>query len=85
MAAQIDVKRLDDEVVERLERGESVEIVRDGEVIGRVEPRLKPDKVGWRAYFEARRKDPPLDDKFEEDMAKARALLNQPVEIRSWE
>jgi antitoxin (DNA-binding transcriptional repressor) of toxin-antitoxin stability system len=72
-------------VRECLERGEPVEIERDGQIVARVEPCAEPRFKTWKEYVEARKSDPPLDDEFERDLAIAREMLNTPVETEPWE
>lgn len=86
MVVRIRAEDLADEVREPLSRGEMVEIEHDGQVVARLEP-CAPGRAGvdWKAYVEARKSDPPLDDEFERDMATARELLNEPVETAPWE
>lgn len=48
--------------------GDEVLLEDHGKVVARVQGEPPPKRVDWAAYFEQRRKDPPLDDQFFEDM-----------------
>lgn len=81
MTLRIDVKDLGEEVCASLERGEAVEIERDGRVVAKIEP----PKGGLLAFLEARKGKEPLDEDFERDMEIARQMLNELVVTPAWE
>ena len=81
MTLRIDVKELGEEVCASLERGEAVEIERDGKVVAKIEP----PKGGLLAFLEARKGQEPMDEDWERDLAKVREWMNQPVELDEWD
>lgn len=83
MTTRLSAERLPADVLAALERGDLVELERDGEVIGCITPAEKK-LMDWQAFFEARRADPPLDyQDFLRDLESIRAELNSPAESRS--
>ncbi len=81
MTLRIDVKDLGEEVCASLERGEAVEIERDGRVVAKIEP----PKGGLLAFLEARKGQEPMDEDWERDMGIARRMLNESVVTEPWE
>jgi antitoxin (DNA-binding transcriptional repressor) of toxin-antitoxin stability system len=81
MTLRIDVKDLGEEVCASLERGEAVEIERDGRVVAKIEP----PKGGLLAFIEARKGQEPMDEDWERDMETARRMLNESVFTEPWE
>ncbi len=81
MTLRIDVKDLGEEVCASLERGEAVEIERDGQVVATIEP----PKGGLLAFLEWRKTQEPMDEDWERDMEIARRMLNEPVVTEPWE
>ena len=82
MTLRVDVDQLPAEVIAALERGDTVEFERHGEIVGRVE--IEPKRISWREYWELRRNDPPLDDDFLGDLEEMRDMLNAPM-TNPWE
>lgn len=84
MTLRIKLEDLGAEVRECLERGEAVEIERDGEVVGRLEPKppRRPTLVG---IIKRLRTLPPVDEDFAADLAKIREEANKSPHIRPWE
>jgi hypothetical protein len=81
MTIRVDISRLPEEVAEALERGETVELRKDGALVGRAEP--CEQKSNWKAFFEDRSKALPLDyDEFIADLEMIRLELNKPAENR---
>lgn len=84
MTVRIAIEDLPPEARRALERGDSVELERDGEIVGRLEPGSTP-KSGWDRFLELRREAPALDhDEFLEDLELVRGLLNQPAPLGPW-
>lgn len=84
MAVRIAIEDLPPEARRALERGDSVELERDGEIVGRLEPGSTPPP-GWARFLELRHEAPPLDhDDFLEDLKLVRGLLNQPAPLGPW-
>lgn len=83
MAIRVDVNSLSDEVRESLERGEVVEIERDGEVVGRLEPGARPGTLG-RLAEELAKLGPP-DENFTDDLRRIRESGNAPIGPTPWE
>lgn len=90
MTLRIDINEVGDRIEEALERaaaGEEVLVERAGSVVAEIKPRkLKPG--GLRAFFEERERVAPKGDealaeweRYEEDLNRARSLLNQPIEV----
>ena len=83
---RIPIESLPAEAREALERGESVEVEREGEVVTRIEFA----KASWeerRARWAERvRSEPPVDyDEFLADLEQIRNELNRPAEMPRWE
>jgi hypothetical protein len=77
---RVNVDELPDEVVAALNRGDSVEFEREGEVVGTMTPSLA-GSTDWARFLEVRRSDPPLDyEAFLKDLDVVRQELNTPVE-----
>lgn len=81
MTLRIDVKDLGEEVCASLERGEAVEIERDGRVVAKIEP----PKGGLLAVWERWQEMEPLDEEFARDLEMIRKWGNRPVELDEWD
>ena len=79
---RVDVDQLPPEVVAALNRGDTVEVEHDGELVACVRP--EPKRITWREYWELRRNSPPLDDDFLNDVEEVRRMLNAPM-TNPWE
>jgi|RhiMethySRZTD1v2_1073278.scaffolds.fasta_scaffold843602_2 hypothetical protein len=62
---------------------DEVVLEREGKVIARLKP--EPVKTDWEAFFKRRASEPPLDDKFEQDVLDVIAERNEPVQDIDWE
>ncbi|MCZ7577096.1 MAG: hypothetical protein FIB00_04385 [Chloroflexi bacterium] len=84
MTVRIAIEDLPPEARRAIERGDSVEVERDGEIVGRLEPDFTPAS-GWERFLEIRHEAPQLDhDDFIEDLKLVRSLLNQPAPLGPW-
>lgn len=81
MTIRVDVSRLPEDVAEAIRSGEPVEFEDGGEVVAKAD--AQPAATDWKAFFEERAKDPPLDyDEFIADLEMIRRELNHPAENR---
>jgi antitoxin (DNA-binding transcriptional repressor) of toxin-antitoxin stability system len=91
MTLRVDVRTLGQEIRDSLDRGESVEIERDGEVVacipalGSNERTGTPGETPMAKFIRLRRQQEPLDEEFERDLELARQLLNEPVVTEAWD
>jgi hypothetical protein len=83
MVTRIRVEDLGDEVRESLERGEAVEIERDGKVVASI-PAERP-KNAFEVFLELRRQHEPVDEDFERDLEQIRKEMNRPIGSLPWE
>ncbi len=74
---RVDVDRLPPEVVEALDRGDTVEFERDGELVGHA--RIERKRLSWQEFWQLRRASPPLDEDFLRDVENVRLMLNTPM------
>lgn len=81
MTLRIDVKDLGEEVCASLERGEAVEIERDGQVVATIEP----PKGGLLALWERWQEREPLDEDFAAELAELRKQANAEAGPAAWE
>jgi antitoxin (DNA-binding transcriptional repressor) of toxin-antitoxin stability system len=82
------MKVLGEEACASLERGEAVEIERNGEVVARIDAQRQPaggPNNAWDRFLALRRLHGPVDEDFEQDLAEARRMLNGPVSSEPWE
>lgn len=70
------------DVVARVREGDEVLLEEDGKIVARVRP--EPRHTDWKAYFERRATEPPLDDEFEEIIRQIVAEGNKPAEDIDW-
>ena len=83
MSLRVDVSELPGDVIAALERGETVEVERDGEVVASFA--MPPVVTDWERYVALRRAAPPLGyDDFLEDLEKVRTWFNSPNESPEW-
>jgi hypothetical protein len=86
MTVRIPIEPLPAEAREALERGESVEVEREGTVVGSVQADLRSWEERLLAWQAAVRRDPPLDyDEFEKELEDIRRELNRPAEMPRWD
>jgi hypothetical protein len=88
MTVRIPIESLPEEAREALERGESVELEREGEILGRIEcpGPARSGEARHAEYLRRLRADPPVDyDELLADLEMTRMELNRPAELRHWD
>lgn len=71
-------------ILQLAQGGDEVLLEEHGKVVARVQGEPPPKRVDWEEFFRRRAEQPPLDDKFEEDI---RQIVSEraPAEDIDWE
>lgn len=74
-----DVSRHFSAVINRVDAGEEIEIVRNGKPVAELRPPSRPQGLSGKAFRELMERLPPVDEDFARDVEEARRRLGPPV------